>query len=197
MNRFSKALLALLLVASLLAAIPAFAVPSSPGVAGRIVRADIEETTYNRQVQTPVITVYDENDNEVDAAHYSVDITGTPKNVKSKGYPVTISGILPWTGTVEGIFWIRKAINNFRITADKYSFKYSATRDQTTKLHPAAVKGGAHLVFRSSSRNVVVDGPNRKVTIKKGFKGSATITCTAQETTNYKRTSRTIKITVK
>ncbi len=200
MKSYSKVLVALLLVMSLLlTAMPAFAA-GTPSVSNiKLKSVTAASKVYTGKVLNPQLTVTDENGKTVSASgNYDVKVSGTHKNVGT--YTVTVTGKGHYVGTVTCTFTIKKATNPFKITADKTSFKYSKTKDQTFYLHPKGVKEGATLVFSSSNSKVVIDRARRKVTIKKGFKGKATIKCTAKptkKTKNYKATTRTITITVK
>lgn len=80
------------------------------------------------------------------------------------------------------------------ITASNVTKNQSA-KAQSFKLK-ASAKGGAALSYKSNTSSVKVD-KSGKVTIAKNFCGVAKITITAAAKGNYKKTSKTVTVTVK
>lgn len=82
---------------------------------------------------------------------------------------------------------------NNAITASNAVKGYS-TKKQSVKLN-AKAKDGAKLSYKSNNKKVKVD-KNGKVAIPAKFSGTVKITITAAETTQYKKTTKTITVTV-
>jgi len=193
MNRFWKGLLPIALVIALLvASIPAFAAPSPTTKA--IGSVKVSSATYNGKKQTPKVTVYDTAGNKISSKYYSVKVKGTPKNAGT--YKVTVTAKAPYTGKKTGNFVIKKARNPFKIKVGKQSFKRNRKKNQSTSFRVSGVKGSAKVGrWYSTSSKVYVRGG--KVIIKKGFRGSATLSIRTHATKNYKETRKYITITVK
>ena len=83
-------------------------------------------------------------------------------------------------------------VNN-TISAGNFTKTYS-TKNQTFKIN-AKQTGDAKLTYKSNNKNVTVD-KNGKVTVKKKFVGSATITITSSSTKGYNSSSKKITVTV-
>ena len=83
-------------------------------------------------------------------------------------------------------------VNN-TISASNFTKTYS-TKNQTFKIN-AKQTGDAKHTYKSNNKNVTVD-KNGKVTVKKKFVGSATITITSSSTTGYNSSSKKITVTV-
>ena len=83
-------------------------------------------------------------------------------------------------------------VNN-TISAGNFTKTYS-TKNQTFKIN-AKQTGDAKLTYNSNNKNVTVD-KNGKVTVKKKFVGSATITITSSSTKGYNSSSKKITVTV-
>ncbi len=83
---------------------------------------------------------------------------------------------------------------NNSIKAGNITKTYSSKK-QTFKIN-AKQSGNAKLTYSSNnSKNISVD-KNGKITVKKGYIGSATITITASSTTGYNKATKTITVTV-
>lgn len=192
MNKVWKVLLPLVLVVALLtAAMPAFAAESpTTKVIGTV---KVSSATYNGKKQTPTVKVYDTAGKRISSKYYKVKVTGTPKNAGT--YKVTVTAKAPYTGKKTANFVIKKAKNPFTIKAGKTTFKRNKKKNQTTSIKVSGVKGGAKVGrWYSTSSKVYVRGG--KVIIKKGFRGSATLSIRAHATKNYKETRKYITITV-
>ncbi len=96
-----------------------------------------------------------------------------------------------------------KATHNVQVVVSKLNNTISAgnitktysSKAQTFKIS-AKQSGDAKLTYSSNnSKNISVD-KNGKITVKKGYIGSATITISAGATTGYNKASKTISVTV-
>ena len=81
------------------------------------------------------------------------------------------------------------------ITASNISLYTDSTKAQTVSLNASAL-GGAALSYRSDNTSVTVSASGT-VTVAKGFSGTANITITAGATADYKKTTKTVTVTVK
>ena len=81
------------------------------------------------------------------------------------------------------------------ITASDLSMYTDSTKAQTISLNATAL-GGAVLSYQSSTASVTVSSLGI-VTVAKGFSGTANITITAGATADYKKTTKTVTVTVK
>lgn len=81
------------------------------------------------------------------------------------------------------------------ITASNISMYTDSTKAQTISLNATAL-GGAVLSYQSSTASVTVSSLGI-VTVAKGFSGTANITITAGATADYKKTTKTVTVTVK
>ena len=193
MNRMKKALLPLLLVVALLVAtVPAFAVESPEVVALASVKA--ASANYNGSKQVPVLTVKDANGNTVPEGNYTFKLNKTAKNAGS--YKVTVTGIGNYTGTVKGTFKINKIKNPFNIRCKNTLFRYSKKRDRKSTIYVYGLKERSQTKITWKTSNKKIKVSNGKLIVKKGFKGSATVTASSKATKNYKATKKSIKIKV-
>ena len=200
LNYFRKALLpVLLIVALLVAAVPAFAeAPASTVNASVTVKVldhmKIVSATYNAKKQTPTVKVYDTDGKRVNSKYYKVKVSGYPK--KAGEYTVTVSGKGVYTGKLTGTFVIKKANNPFWIKIGKTDFRRKYT-EQSTRIKVRGLKGSAELgewKTTSKSKGVIVrDG---RLVVKANYRGKAVISITAKETENYMKTTRKVLITV-
>ena len=111
-------------------------------------------------------------------------------NINAGTASVIITGKGNYTGSVTKTFTINKAVN--KITAKNFIKTYS-TKAQSFWTGVKVADGVR--TFKSNSKSVTVS-KSGKVTIKAKFIGKATITITAPETKNYKKTTKKITITV-
>ena len=81
-----------------------------------------------------------------------------------------------------------------KITASNKTKTWSKKK-QTVKLG-AKAKGGAKLSYKSNNKKVTVSSSG-KVTIPAKFTGKVKITITSAKTTEYKKTTKTVTVTVK
>lgn len=142
--------------------------------------------TYNGSARKPSVTAKSGTLLLTKDAEFTVSYSS---NVNAGTASVTIKGNGMITGTVTKTFTITKASNS--ITASDISKIWS-----TKKLRisiGAKRKGSAKLSYSSNNSKIKVDS-NGKVTIRKKYIGTATITITAAATANYKKTTK--KITV-
>ena len=195
MNRFLKVLVPLLLVMALLtASMPAFAASAVSPTEKVIGNIKVYSTTYDGKVQRPRILVWNTLGKRVRPKYYDVKVAGTPKNAGR--YVVTVTGKGVYTGSAKGILVIKKARNPFTIVAGKTTFKYSATKQQSTSIKVVGIKEKAQRGhWLSSSYRVHVH--RGKLIVSKGFKGEARVAITTLSTTNYKKTRKAITITAK
>lgn len=193
MNKVWKVLLPIVLVMALLiGTVPAFAAESPTTKAIGIVK--VSAKTYTGKKLTPTVKVYDTTGKRVNAKYYKVKVTGTPKNAGT--YKVTVTAKAPYTGKKTANFVIKKAKNPFTIKIGRTQFTQNKKKNQTTSIKVSGLKGKANLSrWSSTSPYVYVKGG--KVIIRKGFKGSASLSIIAKATTNYKWTRKSVTILVK
>lgn len=193
MNTLKKVLVpVLLIVALLVATLPAFAAESPETKI--IANATVTEMTYNGKVKTPKVKVYDTDGKKVSSKYYTVEVDGTPKDAGK--YALTITGKGNYTGTVKATLVIHKARNPFTLKAGKTSFTYNKKKTQTTTIKIVGRKESAKMnPWTTTKAKVYVK--SGKIYVKKGFKGTAIISIKSRATKNYKPTTKTLKITVK
>lgn len=181
----------LLIMALLVGTMPAFA-DATPSVTIKVLgKVSVKSATYTGHHQRPEVTVLDTDGKTVDSAYYTVKVVGYPKNVGK--YTVKVSGKGPYSGTVTGTFAIKKAANPFRLSSNKTFRWHSYDRIKTIKVKH--VREEAKLTWKSNNKNVICN--DGVITIKGGFKGTAVIKVTSAATKNYKKTTKTITVTVK
>ena len=147
----------------------------------------ITNKTYTGKALTQSVIVKYGDAKLVQDADYTVSYKN---NINAGTASVTITGIGNYTGSVTKTFTINKAVN--KITAKNFIKTYS-TKAQSFWTGVKVADGVR--TFKSNSKSVTVS-KSGKVTIKAKFIGKATITITAPETKNYKKTTKKITITV-
>lgn len=103
----------------------------------------------------------------------------------------TIRGAGSYTGLMQKTFTINRAANT--ITASDQAVT-GATKAQTLQLS-ATAKGSAKITYSTTDKNVKVTSAG-KVTIPANYGGKAIITATSAQTTNYKKTTKDITVTI-
>jgi hypothetical protein len=193
MNKFWKALVPFVLVLALLmGSVPAIAAESATTKA--IAKVTIASSTYTGKQQTPKITVYDTDGNVVSSEYYSYKTYGSISAGKHK---VVVTAKAPYTGKKTGYWYINKAKNPFTITVGKKTFTQNNEKNQTTWIKVSGVWGGSKVLGRWTTTTNNVYAYKGKVTVKKGFHGTATLSITSKEITNFKATKKSVTITVK
>ena len=194
MNKVWKVLLPIVLVMALLiASLPAFAAEESPTTKS-IGVVTVSAKTYNGLKQAPRVKVYDSDGKRVSSKYYRVTVAGTPKDAGT--YRVTVTAKAPYTGKKTVTYVIRRASNPFTIKAGKTTFRRNKYRSQTTSIKVTNVLENAKVgKWSSSSPNVYVKGG--KIIVRKGFYGSATLSVKVYATKNYKGARKSIRISVK
>jgi len=191
MSKFLKALITFVLVVALLVGtVPAFAAESP--TARVISRAVVRSATYTGKKLTPKITVYDTEGRRVSSKYYSVKLSGRFTAGKHK---VIITAKAPYTGRITTAFKIYKASNPFKISVGKKSFNRNMKVAQSTRIKVSGVKEQAKYIIKSNKSGVTI--AHNRITIKKGWYGTAIITVKTAATKNYKSTTKTIVIKVK
>ena len=114
----------------------------------------------------------------------------TPATCKSEGVKTYTCKVCKQTKT-EPIAKLPKVANTITGAA-AFTKTANANKDQSFNLGASA--NGAALSYKSSNKKVTVK--NGKVTIKKGFVGTATIKITSAATDTYKATSKKVTVTV-
>ena len=159
-------------------------------IAKEISGADISgitNKTYTGKALTQSVIVKYGDATLVQDTDYTVSYKN---NINAGTASVTITGKGNYTGSVTKTFTINKAVN--KITAKNFIKTYS-TKAQSFWTGVKVADGVR--TFKSNSKSVTVS-KSGKVTIKAKFIGKATITITAPETKNYKKTTKKITITV-
>ncbi len=144
--------------------------------------------TYDGKAKKPTVTVYYGTRKLKENADYTVTYKN---NVEVGTATVEITGKIGFSGTVVREFKIVKADNI--ITAQNITKNYSQNA-QIASINASSL-GNAKLTYSSNNSGVSVDG-NGKVTVKAGYTGAATITVTANETADYKKTTKSVVVNV-
>lgn len=145
--------------------------------------------TYNGKVRKPTVTIQDANGDEISSAHYSVTYPSGRKNVGTYTITVKFKGNL-YKGTLKKTFKITRATQKIKASNIKKTLGSSAFSLSNVTLE----KGDGALSYASSDKSVATVSKNGKVTIKKI--GKTTLTITAAQTANYKKTTKKITLTV-
>ena len=186
-----KALIPFVLVMALLVGtMPAFAAESP--TTRVISRAVVQSATFTGKKLTPKVTVYDTEGRKVSSKYYTVKIHG---KIYAGSHNVVVTAKAPYTGKVTAVFKIYKASNPFKVSVGKKSFKRDKQAAQTTAIKVSGIKEQAKYTIKSNKSGVTI--AHNRITIKKGWYGTATITVKTAATKNYKSTTRTITIKVK
>lgn len=144
--------------------------------------------TYNGSVKTPTVTVKDSKGTLLKKdTDYTVEYEPGRKNVGT--YDVTIRFKGNYADTIKKTFKIVKATQ--KITASNKTLKVGGS---TVKLGAKRTTGNGTLTYSSSNSKVATVSSTGVITAKGA--GKATITITAKETTNYKKTTKTVTVTV-
>lgn len=143
---------------------------------------------YNGNVQKPVVTVLDGNEELTESTDYTLTWPSDCTNVGTK--TITITGNGGYDGTITKTYSITQATNTITLnTDDAYVFVGS------TVTRTAQVKFGTPSYSSSSTTYATVDSSTGVVTGKAA--GSATITVSVAGTTNYTGVSASYKINVR
>ena len=147
----------------------------------------ISDKVYTGKAVKQKLTVKVSGKTLTSGTDYSVKYSN---NVDAGKASLTVTGRGRYTGKVSRNFTIKKAAN--KITAGNVKKVYSK-KARSFKLEVKIAKGTPS--YKSSSSSVKVNSEG-KVTVKARFIGKATITITAPEKKNYKKTTRKIRVTV-
>ena len=143
---------------------------------------------YDGNKKEPEVLIKDGNKELSEGKDYIVSYSN---NLSAGTAKVLITGMNGYKDTVNKSFTIERANNS--ITASNFTKTYSANAQSFSI--GAKQKGDAKLAYSSNNKNVTVNSSG-KVTIAKGFVGKATITITANATTQYNKTTKQITVTV-
>lgn len=146
---------------------------------------------YTGKKLKPAVTVKDGAKKLVSGTDYTVSYQDN-QNVGTA--IVTVKGKGNYTGTKKLKFTITKASGN-KLTVSGKTLKKNKKKTQSFTLKVKADKSGSKLSFQSNTKKVTVNTKG-KVTVKKGYSGTAKITVTATNP-NYKTVKKTVKIVVK
>ena len=157
--------------------------------------------TYNGSARKPTVTVFkgtcsptlpfEDTDREklIEGEDYTVSYSN---HINAGTATVTITGVGKYSDNkVNKTFTIAKAKNVISAASRKTA---CADQEQCFFLS-AKAKGGAALSYRSDNSKIKVNADG-KVTISKGYVGSASIVISAKATVNYKAATKPIAITV-
>ncbi len=146
--------------------------------------------TYSGSAKKPTPTVTLSGTKLTKGTDYSVSY----KYIKNVGTAtVTITGTGNYKGTVKATFTIKKLTPTITAAFTSKTLYYGSTGNYA-KLS-ASTNGDAKLTYKSSNTKVATVSSSGKITAT-GV-GTATITITSAATDNCKKTTKTIKITVK
>ncbi len=144
--------------------------------------------TYDGKAKKPTVTVKKGQTKLNQGTDYTVTYQN---NVNAGTASVTVTGKGNYTGKVTKNYTIAKAAN---LISASNKIKVASDAAQRFSLG-AKQKGDAGLSYRSNNSRITVNGTGI-VTIAKGYVGSASIQITAKETTNYKKATKIITVTV-
>ncbi len=144
--------------------------------------------TYTGKTKTPAVTVTDAAKNKISDANYTVSYPSKRVNAGTYEIVIKFKGDL-YSGTLKKKFYINKASQE--ISGENYTKKLGSSSFSLSGVK--RVKGDGALSYSSSKTKVATVSKYGKVTLKSI--GKTTITITAAETKNYKKTKK--KITVK
>lgn len=140
--------------------------------------------TYNGRRLEPAVTVKDGDKVLCKGADYSVSYAN---NIDAGVATVTVTGEDDYNGSITKMFIIQKA--NQTVSA-----KISASEIRIGETMQITARAVNPVSYRSSSEKIATVSNSGIVTGKSG--GTATITVIADESRNYKKASRTIRVTV-
>ncbi|MGN0465464.1 MAG: S8 family serine peptidase [Lachnospiraceae bacterium] len=147
------------------------------------------EYIYTGRTRKPYFIVTDSNGKRISSSNYTMSYSAGRTNVGTYLATLKFTGKL-YSGTINKSFKIVKAAQ--KITAGNIK---KALGDRTFTLTGVKLeKGNGKLSYVSSNNKVATISSQGKVTIK-GI-GKTTITITAAETSNYKKATKKITITV-
>ena len=170
-----------------------FTIAAAP-IGSATVTLSCDGYTYDGKEKKPKPTVELDDVTLRKNTDYSVSYQS---NVNAGTAKVTITGKGNYTGTATKSFKIKQASNVISVSAGSAIAKTSSTsKTQTLKLGASAL-ASATLTYSCKSTPTGVKVSKGKVTIPKNYTGKATITITAKATKNYKKTTKTVTITVK
>lgn len=149
----------------------------------------VSSFVYNGKVQKPTLKVIDANNKTIPSSNYTVTFPSGCKNAGSYKITIKFKGE-KYSQTKTKTYTITKASQT--ITGSNYTKTYGAG---AFTLNAKRTVGDGKLSYSSSDKKVAAVTSAGKVTIK-GV-GKATITVTAAETTNYKKATKKITVTVK
>ena len=153
--------------------------------------------TYDGKAKKPSVTITGSDGQKVDASAYSVKYASGRK--KAGTYKVTITFKGNYSGTTTKTFTIKKAKQTVTVKTASKAYKASKLKKKKQTFSIGAkASGKGKLTYKSNKTKYVTVSSKGKVTIKKGTpKGTYKITVTAAATTNFKKATKTVKITVK
>lgn len=197
MSKFFKAFLPMILVVALLiSCVPALAGDESP-TTKVIASVKAKTTVYNGQVQTPILTVLDENGEEVPSSGYDYQVSKTAKNANA--YKVTVMGKGLYTGEAFGTWRIKKAYNPFTLVLGRTSIQ-SSKNVQKVSLRARGMKMRSPINVTTTAHDRIgyeeLDMFSGSIVIPKNYYGIIKVRVANEETRNYYSTVRRGTITV-
>jgi len=144
--------------------------------------------TYDGKTKAPSVTIKNGGVTLVNGTDYAVSYKN---NINAGTATVVITGNGNYSGSASKTFTIEKTGNT--ITSSNI-VKTMSAKKQSFSIN-AKANHGVKLSYKSNNKNIAVTNTG-KVTIAKNYVGEATITITLADTTNYKNTTKKIKITV-
>ncbi|MCD8151320.1 MAG: Ig-like domain-containing protein [Clostridiales bacterium] len=145
--------------------------------------------TYNGDEQKPTVTVNDGTKDLTLDTDYTVSYS-SDLPVDAGSYTITVTGIGNYLGECTADYTIEKASQTLTVSPTSKTLVKTKTGTIT-----AETSGDGSISYKSSNTSVATVSSKGVVTAK--GTGTATITVSAGATANYKKASKTVKITVK
>ncbi|SDB15293.1 hypothetical protein [Eubacterium oxidoreducens] len=171
------------------------------GVSAKKLKITLKTTSYDYdgKAKEPSVTVKYANGTSVDKDDYTV----TYSNNKNAGTAkVTIAGTGNITGSVTKTFKIKKVASSTSVKNESKTYSYSKTSARSFKIGASNTSGGkitySITKYPSGGKKYIKVSSKGVVTLKKKApKGTYKIKVTSKATTNYKKSSATVVVTVK
>jgi len=143
---------------------------------------------YSGKAREPKVTVKDGTETLVQGVDYTLEYSD---NVNAGTAKVTIKGCGNYYGTVVKNF----TINRIKQTISRVESSYKKTYGDAAFRLNAITSGNGKITYASSDESVVIAAKNTgKISIM--GPGTAKVTVTASEVTNYNKATKTVNITV-
>ena len=187
----SRILAVLCLMFALLVSSPALAATAKsrlPSVKNAKITLEQTEYTYTGEECTPGVTVTYKGETLAEGIDYTVTYA---KNTDAGKASIRIEGIGGYQGKAQKQFTIRRAENE--LFAEDMVLAYSGEKREVAL--EAEQTGDAKLTVSCNASGITVT-KSGVIRIKAGFTGVANLTVSAPATTNYKRASCKVRLTV-